>query len=87
MGEKSQDYFPEKAIENETVMMSLTVFCKDCLAFGNFVCWLDCQQSLFSSKIRGEERKQVVCERDCERDMLTAMPSDACATSSLGHRR
>ena len=29
---------------------------------------LDCKQSLFSSKIRGKERKKA-CERDCERDV------------------
>ena len=38
---------------------------------------LDCEQSLFSSKIRGKE----TCKRDCERDLRAAMPR---AASSVG---
>ena len=42
---------------------------------------IDCEKSLFSSKIRGKERKQVTCKRDCERDLRAAMPR---AASSVG---
>ena len=38
---------------------------------------VDCEQSLFSSKIRGKE----TCKRDCERDLRAAMPR---AASSVG---
>ena len=44
---------------------------------------VDCEQSLFSSKIRGKERKTSIktCKRDCERDLRAAMPR---AASSVG---
>ena len=35
---------------------------------------LDCEQSLFCSKIRREERKQVACECYCKRGMRVAKP-------------
>ena len=50
--------------------------------------FVDCQQSLFSSKIRGEERNpwgrtqyKKARERDCERDVRAAMPR---AANSVG---
>ena len=40
---------------------------------------LNCEQSLFSSKIRGKERK--TSKRDCERDVGATIPR---AASSVG---
>ena len=39
---------------------------------------VDCEQSLFSSKIRGERtQNKKTCKRDCERDLRAAMPRAA----------
>ena len=42
---------------------------------------IDCEQSLFSSKIRLKE----TCKRDCERDLRAAMPRARAVPKLLGN--
>ena len=83
--EKLENYIVTKSIRNGSSQSSQERNnCSLTLQTNFLVEYIDCEQSLFSSKIRGEERKEERNSR--ERDMVSRKPPALLAARGLSAR-